>query len=234
MNKKKILIVDDEQEISNLIKLYLIKENFQVLIAESGQACIDMVRTDKPDLIILDILLPDMDGITVCQRLRRESNTPILFLSCKDDDSDKVLGLGIGGDDYITKPFSPNELIARVKSHLRRSDIFNSPTVKSRNLLRYPGFEIDLSSYTVYINDNPIYLPAKEFQLLALLAQNPNQLFNTDQLYDLIWQEDVIGDTRTVVVHISNLRKKIEADPMAPKYIQNLRGIGYKFNTNLL
>jgi len=229
VNNKKILIIDDEPEISQLIEKYLTRERFIVYTADTAGKALELLTLEKPDLIILDILLPDTDGIELCKRLREETMAPIIFISCKDDVSDKVLALGMGGDDYVTKPFSPKEIVARVKSHLRRSNISCQEEKKS-STLTFPGLIIDQSSYSVIVNDQHITLPAKEFQLLNILARNPNILFTTDQLFDMVWNEDHIGDLRTVVVHISNLRKKIENDPANPRYILTVRGVGYKFN----
>lgn len=226
-----ILIVDDEMEIRDLICRYLVKENYRVISADCGAAALDMVNEHQPNLIILDILLPDHDGIEICSRLRPQTSAPILFLSCKDADLDKILGLSVGGDDYITKPFSPGELVARVKAHLRRANHIEVEE-RPKKLLRFPGLEIDFDSYAVRVGNEYITLPAKEFELLAVMAQNPNRLYRTEQLYNLIWKENSIGDTRTVMVHISNLRKKIEKDPANPDYILTVRGIGYKFNVS--
>lgn len=228
MRKECILIVDDEPEISHLLFRYLDRENYKVIISDNGLKAVELVKSQNPDLIILDILLPDLDGLAVCQNIRNRTKSPILFLTCKDEDSDKVLGLGVGGDDYITKPFSPSEVVARVKAHLRRSNFFSSN--EKEHIIRYPGLQIDTSSYTVLLNENTLTLPAKEFQLLTILARNPNRLFSTEQLFDLVWKEDSCGDPRTVVVHLSNLRKKLELDPATPKYINTVRGVGYKFS----
>lgn len=227
MSGEKILVVDDEDEIRELITLYLIKNGFQVIVAESGQKAIELANTQKPDLIILDIFLPGLNGIEVCQILRKDNQVPILFLSCKSQDSDKIQGLTAGGDDYITKPFSFGELVARVKSHLRRSNLVNSVKEEKQSLITYPGLVIDLTGHVVLVNNSPVELPAKEFQLLALLAQNPNKVFSIDHLFHLLW--DSHGDSRTVMTHISNLRKKIEQDPPSPKYVRTIRNVGYKF-----
>lgn len=228
MRKEKILIIDDEPEISHLLYRYLSRENYEIIITDNGLKAMELVRAHDPDLILLDILLPGLDGLSVCQKIRHNTKAPILFLSCKDEDSDKVLGLGVGGDDYVTKPFSPSVVVARIKAHLRRNQFLKSQG--KDQFIRYPGLEIDTNSYTVLINGNPLSLPAKEFQLLTILARNPNRLFSTEQLFDLVWQEDNFGDSRTVVVHLSNLRKKLESDPQSPKYIVTVRGVGYKFS----
>lgn len=227
MSGEKILVVDDETEIRDLITLYLIKNGFQAITAENGLQAIDLAHTQKPDLIILDILLPGLDGIEVCQILRKNNHVPILFLSCKSQDADKIQGLTVGGDDYITKPFSFGELVARVKSHLRRSHLANPIRTEENSLITYPGLVINLISHEVLVNNCPVDLAAKEFQLLALLTQNPNKIFSIDHLFQLLW--DSHGDCRTVMTHMSNLRKKIEQDPSNPKYVRTIRNVGYKF-----
>lgn len=221
-----ILVVDDEPEIRDIINRYMTREFFEVITTDSSFKAIDIIEKSKPDLIILDILLPDLDGISLCQKIRSKTSSPILFLSCKDEEIDKVLGLEVGGDDYITKPFSPRELVARVKSHLRRNERLkgNNPS----SIISMDKFEINPNSYTVKFANNFIELPPKEFEILYLMAKNPNRIFSPEQLYDLIWSESNIGDTRTVAVHVSNLRKKIETDPSKPKYIVTVRGVGYK------
>lgn len=230
MAREKILVVDDEAEISELIRMYLVKEGFQVILTSTGEQAYEMASHESPDLIILDILLPGQDGIETCTQLRRLMDVPILFLSCKDQDLDKILGLSVGGDDYITKPFSPSVLVARVKAHLRRSHI-SSETKNKKQSLIYPGLEINLSSRSVLVNHSPVTLTAKEFNLLVFLAQNPNRVFYTSQIFEKIWDNySFEKDARTVMVHISNLRKKIEQDHTKPKYIITVRGVGYKFS----
>jgi DNA-binding response OmpR family regulator len=232
MRREKILIVDDELEIGELICLYLAKEGYQTLTAYDGYGAIDIVDKQKPDLIILDIQLPDLDGFEVCLELRKRTKAPILFLSCKSDDLDKILGLGVGGDDYITKPFSPGEMVARVKAHLRRSRMLFE-TVPAEHDLQYGELTIEPKSFTVSLRGEPVPLSAKEYQLLLLLAKNPDRVFSLDQLFTQVWESPSIGDPRTVMVHISNIRKKIENDPARPNYILTVRGGGYKFNGSL-
>ena len=229
MAGEKILIIDDEHDILRLLSLYLKDERYQVTTAESGRQALKLARQEKPDLIILDIFLPDMDGIEICQELRNYTNVPILFLSCKSDDIDKIVGLRVGGDDYITKPFSPGELIARVKAHLRRSRLLGAVN-KHNQVLKFPGLEIDIAGHEIRSDKSIIPVSAKEFQLLTILAKNPNRVFHQDHLFDLVWGAEDLGDTRTVAVHISNLRKKIEPNPARPRYILTVRGVGYKFN----
>lgn len=228
---EKILVVDDETEISELITLYLSKTGYNVITANTGYAALELVAAYNPDLIVLDIFLPDIDGLELCQEIRKKNDTPIIFLSCKSEETDKVLGLTVGGDDYITKPFSPGELIARIKAHLRRNRVLSIKREQKSEVLKYPGLVIDFSSHNVVAGDKTLLLSSKEFELLSLLARNPNIVFSSSQIYDYVWGVDNLGDTRTVMVHISNLRKKLEADNTIPKFIVTIKGVGYKFNS---
>jgi DNA-binding response OmpR family regulator len=229
----KILIVDDEIEINQLISLYLQKEGFKVSILEHGDQVISFVQAEKPDLIILDILLPGLDGIELCRELRKFTQIPILFVSCKTDDIDIILSLEVGGDDYITKPFSPGQLVARVKANLRRKLLTAKSLEQDQQKIIFTGLEINLSTYQVFLNGKEVSLSAKEFEILVILAQHPHRVFKIDDLYQRIWGSDSFGDTRTLIVHISNLRKKVESDIANPKYILTVRGVGYKFNHTL-
>ncbi|MCY9515860.1 response regulator transcription factor [Paenibacillus apiarius] len=233
MNDFKILIVDDELEITELISLYLRREGYHVFVADNGYTALQMVKEVAPDLIILDILLKSLDGIEVCKEIRKTSNVPILFVSCKSDDVDIIMGLTVGGDDYITKPFSPSQLVARVKAHLRRTSLSsrNYP-IPLQHKITFGALEIDLHSHNVIVEGKSVALSAKEFDLLAYLAQSPNKVFKLEQLYQHIWNTESFGDTRTLMVHISNLRKKIEPDPTQPRYIVTVRGVGYKFQAD--
>lgn len=228
MPAETILIVDDEAEIIELISLYLQKEGYNVVWTSNGQDALRMMEEHRPSLVILDILLPGMDGIEVCRQLRKTYNTPILFVSCKNEDMDIILGFSIGGDDYITKPFSPGQLVARVKAHLRRSQLMEQSKEESQQL-SFPGLEIDLLTRAVRVGGTQVTLSSKEFELLTHLAKSPNKVIPLEQLYRMTWGVDSNGDTRTLLVHISNLRKKIELNPAEPQYIQTVRGIGYKF-----
>ncbi len=222
-----ILIVDDDEDIREVISLYLEKQGYQVISAWDGNQAIKCALTDNPDLIILDMMLPGLDGIEVCQELRKNLATPIIFLSCKGAPLDKSMGLTAGGDDYMSKPFDALELMARVKAHLRRNRMLQG-SYTSGNILRFPGLTIDLTSYSVIVNEQLVDLSPKEFQLLALLAQKPNTVFSSDDLFQTLWGTESLGDHRTVMVHISNIRKKIEQNPGNPTFIQTVKGIGYK------
>ncbi|HHW44156.1 MAG TPA: response regulator transcription factor [Desulfotomaculum sp.] len=226
-----VLVVDDEEVVRELVRHCLAKDGFRVIAAGDAYSAFELVRTEKPDLIILDILLPGIDGIEFCRKLRQETDVPIIFLSSKSDSSDVILGLGVGGDDYIVKPFVPGEMVARVKAQLRRlKPRNNAGSPRELKKLKYPGLEIDLEGHAVLVNDAPVTLARKEFEILALLAKNPNRIFKSEQLLDLVWQSKDFADNRTLMVHISRLRKKIEKDPNNPAYILTVRGVGYKFN----
>ncbi|BBH19694.1 DNA-binding response regulator [Paenibacillus baekrokdamisoli] len=232
MSGSKILVVDDESDITELITLYMEREGFDVHSTDNGEDAIMLAGELQPDLIILDISLKSIDGFEVCKQIRTISNVPILFISCKSDDTDIIHGLTVGGDDYMTKPFSPSQLVARVKAHLRRQSVVMQSFAARENgeLLSFDGLVIDLPARTVQIRDKEVFLSTKEFELLVHLAKSPNRAFALDDLYTIIWGHDSMGDTRTLMVHISNLRKKIEPDPTNPMYIITVRGIGYKFN----
>lgn len=227
MDKQKILVVDDEPDIQVLTKAYLIGHGFQVLVASNGHEAINMAQGARPDLIILDILLPDINGFEVCNILREKLLImPIIFLSCCAEERDKILGLGLGADDYLTKPFSPAELVARVNANLRRVKTFSQV---DKNMIKFPGLEINSTAFTVKIFNKVVNLSTKEFEILYLLASHPNQVFTYEQIYNRIWGIDATGDTRTVSVHVSKLREKLERHPESPKYIQTVWGRGYKF-----
>ncbi len=231
VQKPRILVIDDEVEIANLIEKYLLREGYSVRVVYNGNTALEAAQEYEPHLIILDILLPDANGIDICIRLRQLTTAPLLFLSCKDEEADKVLGLTVGADDYVTKPFSPGELMARVKANLRRAQIGGQS--RSDELLRFDRLVINPISHTVSVDDVNLELTAKEFELLLFLVQHPNQVFSTEHLFHRLWGEHSLGDTRTVLVHISNLRKKIQPAPGYPEYIATVRGIGYKFRTQL-
>ncbi|MED4533011.1 response regulator transcription factor [Metabacillus fastidiosus] len=231
MGKERVLLIDDDINIQEIIKLYMEKEGFSLEVATDGYSALHVTEKFKPDIIILDVMLPGMDGFEVCRLLRQRTDVPILFLSAKEDDFDQVLGHRIGGDDYITKPFSPRLLVAKVMAHLRRSSQMDgSKYGNNQTVLQFPNLTIEKENCIVTVNGKPVALSAKEFLLLCLLAENPNRVFSVEHIFDSIWGEDSLGDYRTVMVHISNLRKKIELDPAKPIYILTVRGMGYKFS----
>ncbi|BAF58324.1 MAG: response regulator transcription factor [Pelotomaculum sp.] len=226
-----ILVVDDEEVVRELVRHCLVREGFKVITTADAYGAFDLIARLKPDLIILDILLPGLDGIEFCRKLRMKNEVPVIFLSAKGDSSDIILGLGVGGDDYIVKPFVPGELVARVKARLRRLKPGEETAAgREPKMLKYRGLEIDLEGHAVLVDGSAVALAPKEFEILALLAKNPNRVFKNEQLLDLIWQSKDFADNRTLMVHISRLRKKIEKDPNNPAYIQTVRGVGYKFS----
>lgn len=232
MSNPHILIIDDETEILEMITLFLERENYDVTCLQEGDQVVETVKLIHPELIIMDILLPDIDGVELCRQIRKFSDAPIVFISCKGEDMDKVIGLSAGGDDYITKPFSPMELVARVKAHLRRNQLISrNPQAQSPpQMMKFNELEINLMMQEVLKAGSRIALSAREFKLLTQLARHPGRIYTTDELYELVWGEDSFSDTRTIMVHISNLRKKLEFDPANPEYILTIRGAGYKFN----
>ncbi len=227
MNEK-ILVVEDEKEIANLIRDYLSASNYKVIIANDGEEALKLFNSESPQLAILDIMLPKKDGFEVCRTIRSKSNIPILMLSAKKEDTDKIIGLGLGADDYITKPFSPRELIARVQSQLRRFTELSTNQDK-KEVLTFNGLTIDVTAYTVSLNGEIIPFSVKEFEILHYLASNPNQALSREKIFDEIWGYNEFGDINTVTVHIRKIREKIETDPSRPKYIETVWGVGYKF-----
>jgi two-component system, OmpR family, alkaline phosphatase synthesis response regulator PhoP len=226
---KTIIIAEDEVDIRTLMMLYLERE-YRVIAYDNGEKALSGIIEVMPDLVILDILLPGLNGFQICEKVReRNILIPVLFLSAKREQSEKIRGLEIGADDYMTKPFDPGELMARVKAHLRRSNQLVESDRRSKQTIHWGDLLIDTEQYVVTVSGKPIHLSTKEIQLLILLASNPRRVFSTEQLYDLIWGEDQYGDLKTVSVHISTLRKKIEKNPSKPEYIITLRGFGYKF-----
>ncbi len=232
MAREKILVVDDEKEIQDLIKDCLLEEQFEVATADDSTQALEQLASDKPDLIILDVMLPDINGMELCLEIRKNCNVPILFLSCKSQEIDKVMALSVGGDDYITKPFFPNELIARVKAHLRRSRLTEQPSFEPK-VITFDDITVNIDSHEVFVDDEPVVLSAKEFEILEILISNPKRIYSMEQLFQMVWKMDGLdSDARSVMVYVSNLRKKIEKDPSNPKHIINIRGVGYKFNHN--
>ncbi len=224
--KKKVLVVDDEKTLVKALTFNLEKEGYEVAAAYDGEEALKQIESDNPDIVILDLMLPGLDGFEVCRRVRKNLDIPIIMLTAKGDDIDKILGLELGADDYITKPFNPRELIARVKAILRRSDS-QSSTLK--NLIKVQDLQIDLYQHKVRVKGSEIDLTSKEFALLNLLATHPGRVYSREQLLEQIWGYNYYGDARTVDVHIRHLREKLEADPSNPRYILTVWGTGYKF-----
>ncbi|MBQ7065158.1 MAG: response regulator transcription factor [Firmicutes bacterium] len=224
--KQRILVVDDDANIAELVSLYLIKEGFETEKAYNGREALQALQKFQPNLVILDVMMPEMDGYETCREIRRQSNTPVVFLTAKGETFDKVLGLELGADDYIVKPFDNKELVARVKAVLRRTE------AKETNLkkLVFPGLIINQSNYSVNYKDRDIEMPPKELELLFFLASHPNQVFTREQLLNQIWGYEYYGDTRTVDVHIKRIREKLDNDEHEePWTIKTVWGVGYKF-----
>ena len=230
VNKQKILIVDDDENIAELISLYLTKECFDTMMVHDGEEALVAFDTYQPNLMLLDLMLPGIDGYQVCREIRARSNTPIIILSAKGEVFDKVLGLEMGADDYIMKPFDSKEMVARVKAVLRRyqpGQKMESPVEDKSKRVEYPGISINLTNYSVIVDGQTVDMPPKELELLYFLAASPNQVFTREQLLDQIWGYEYIGDTRTVDVHIKRLREKIKDH--ATWGLATVWGIGYKF-----
>ncbi len=225
----KILIVEDEEAIAELEKDYLELSGFHVTICNDGEEGLREALTGNYNLLVLDLMLPGVDGFEICRQVRKEQNTPILMVSAKKDDIDKIRGLGLGADDYVTKPFSPSELVARVKAHLARYERLIGSSVQENEMIEIRGIRIDRTARRVYVNGEERQFTTKEFDLLTFLAQNPNRVFTKDELFRKIWDMDSVGEIATVTVHIKKIREKIEYDTSKPQYIETIWGVGYRF-----
>jgi DNA-binding response OmpR family regulator len=227
MANGKVLVVDDEPIVSEVVQRYLAREGYEVSVARDGEAALEQAREQAPDLVVLDLMLPKLDGLEVCRRLRAESSVAIIMLTAKGEEFDRILGLGLGADDYLVKPFSPGELVARVKAVLRRTAASAAPL--EGEALRFGDLRIIPRARKVELHGKPAELTAKEFDLLHFLAKNAGQVFTREQLLDNVWDYAYYGDTSTVTVHVRRLREKVEPDPMRPRYVKTVWGVGYKF-----
>ena len=226
----KILIIEDDLSIAELENDYLTMSGFECDIATDGNSGLEKAMSGDYALIIVDIMLPGRDGFSICKEIRAESDVPIIFLSAKSDEIDKVRGLGLGADDYMTKPFSPSELVARVKSHIARYEKLTAAANKAKpDVLTIGGLKIDKNAHRVYVDDNEVAMPVKEYELLLFLAENPNIVFNKERLFDRIWGMDAMGDVSTVTVHIQRIRDKIDKNRSGNKFIETVWGAGYRF-----
>ena len=226
----KILIVEDEVSIAELERDYLELSGFEVEIETDGVVGLERALKEDFNMYILDLMLPGVDGFEICRQIRETKNTPILMVSAKKDDIDKIRGLGLGADDYITKPFSPSELVARVKAHLARYErLIGSSTAPENDIIEIRGIRIDKTARRVWVNDEEKQFTTKEFDLLSFLAQNPNHVFTKEELFRQIWDMESIGAIATVTVHIKKIREKIELDTAKPQYIETIWGVGYRF-----
>jgi len=226
--KSNILVVDDDREIVDAIEIYLLQEDFNVFKAYDGEEALKMLKVNDIHLILLDIMMPKLDGIHAAMKIREYSSVPIIFLSAKSEDSDKILGLNIGADDYITKPFNPLELVARVKSNLRRYTTLGSIEVNDENVYTVGGLVINDDTKEVVVEGNSVKLTPIEYNILLLLVKNQGRVFSIDQIYENIWEEEAIGADNTVAVHIRHIREKIEINPKEPRYLKVVWGVGYK------
>lgn len=226
MKRKTILIVEDEAGIRKMTEMYLTEQGYNVITAKNGETALEVLESVTPQLILLDIEIPDIDGFTLCEEIRKTLTVPIIFLTVRRDTFDKVKSFEIGADDYVTKPFDFEELLARIKANIRR---YEMSLENDQEVLKFDGLEIHLDNYQCYLDGDLIELSAKEMELLIHLAKHPNQVWTHEQLYDQVWKFDATGNIETVKVHISYLRKKLEKNQKKPKYIQTVRGFGYRF-----
>ena len=225
----RILIIEDETSIAELEKDYLELSGFEVELEEQGNVGLERALNEDFDLLILDLMLPGMDGFEICRRFRQSKNTPIIMISAKKDDIDKIRGLGLGADDYMTKPFSPSELVARVKAHMDRYNRLIGSTTQKNDIIEIRGIKIDKTARRVWVNGEEKTFTTKEFDLLSFLAQNPNRVFTKEELFREIWDMESVGDIATVTVHIKKIREKIEYNNAKPQYIETIWGVGYRF-----
>ncbi len=225
----RILIIEDEEAIADLEKDYLELSDFEVTVKNRGDDGLREALAESYDLIILDLMLPGIDGFEICKKIRENKNVPILMVSAKKDDIDKIRGLGLGADDYMTKPFSPSELVARVKAHLAQYERLVGGARPENNIIEIRGLKIDKTARRVWVDGKEKQFTTKEFDLLSFLAENPNHVFSKDELFRKVWNMDSVGDIATVTVHIKKIREKVEYDTSNPQYIETIWGVGYRF-----
>jgi DNA-binding response OmpR family regulator len=225
----RVLVVDDEPVVTEVVERYLLRDGFEVVTAGNGDKALSLARTWAPDLVVLDIMLPGIDGLEVCRILRKEGSVPIVMLTARGEETDRIVGLELGADDYVVKPFSPRELVARIKAVLRRSTPEKNSEI-SGEALRFPNLSINPRTREVEANGHQVALTAKEFDLLYYLASHSGQVFTREQLMNDVWDYTFAGDASTVTVHVRRLREKIEADPMKPRWVKTVWGVGYKFD----
>ena len=227
--EKRILIIEDEESIADLEKDYLELSNFEVAVVNDGKTGLDKALNEDYDLIVLDLMLPEVDGFEICRQVRKSKNTPIIMVSAKKDDIDKIRGLGLGADDYMTKPFSPSELVARVKAHLARYERLIGSSAEENDVIEIRGLKIDRTARRVWVNGSEKSFTTKEFDLLTFLAGHPNHVYTKEELFREIWDMESVGDIATVTVHIKKIREKVEYDTSHPQYIETIWGVGYRF-----
>ncbi|OMF61902.1 response regulator transcription factor [Paenibacillus sp. FSL R5-0623] len=229
MQNIRVLIADDDKEIRDLIRKYLEREMYTVDTAADGEQALQLFQQHKYNMVILDLMMPQMDGMEACRRIRSISNVPIMMVTAKDHETDKIIGLGIGADDYITKPFSIHELVARIKALMRRFMVLGTEVPDHSEVIRFKGLMMNLKTYTVDVQGKETDLTGKETELLKFMMSNPGQVFTKAQLFRNVWDNGYLDDDNTVMVHIRKLRMKIESDPSNPQFIKTVWGIGYKF-----
>ena len=225
-----ILIVEDEQDIRELLEIHLAKEGYAIFTAEDGEQAIDIFQNRDIDIALLDVMIPKIDGFKVLKKIRETSEIPVIFITAREEESDKILGLGLGADDYVIKPFSPIEIIARVNAQLRRYYKYSNKTHKTEIIIG--ELMLDKESCTIYKNSTEVALNPKEYRLLQFILENPGKVYTKKQLYEIVWENPYYGDSNTIMVHISHIREKIEDDPKNPNYLKTIRGIGYKMEKN--
>lgn len=228
MQRASILVVDDDKEIADLVEIHLVSDGYRVFKANNAKDGLEIFEREELQLLILDIMMPGMDGLEMCEVVRKTSNVPIIMLSAKSTDLDKIVGLGNGADDYVVKPFNPLELMARVKSQLRRYTTFNTPKKEMKNEIAVTNLRIDLENRIAYAYDKQVKLTPIEFKMLTLLASNPGKVFSTDEIFEKVWNEKIYEANNTVMVHIRRLREKIELNPRNAQLIKTVWGVGYK------
>ncbi len=226
---KKILVVDDEKSIVDILKLNLQNEGYTVFEAYDGEEALTQAASVSPDLILLDVMLPKLDGFSVCKKIRETSSVPILMITAREEEVDKVLGLELGADDYVTKPFSVRELLARIKANMRRSEVEANPPAEDNDIVDVGCFRLDSNRYELYKNGNLIDLTVREFELIKFLSAQPNKIYSRKSLLEYVWDYEYYGDVRTVDVTVRRVREKIEDDPSQPRHIMTKRGVGYYF-----
>ncbi len=226
--KQKILLIEDDTEISDMLKNFLMTENFEVITAYDGESACEQFYADAYSLVLLDLMIPKKSGMEVMKVIRQNSTVPIIILSAKDTDSDKTLGLSLGADDYVTKPFSVTEVLARIKANIRRNTQYAASVEKEESVITKGALTINFNNYSICKNGKNIELTAKEFEILKLLMKNPKKVYTKEQIYALVWNDVYVGDENAVNVHISRLRNKIEDNPRNPQYVVTVWGIGYK------
>ncbi len=225
MTEGKVLVVEDEPMVAEVVERYLRRDGYDVEIVHDGKAALEEFQTFAPDLVVLDLMLPKIDGREVCRRIRERAETPVIMLTARGEEIDKLVGLELGADDYMTKPFSPRELVARVKAVLRRA----GKQDHDNDVLRFDDLEMSGTARTVENKNGPVQLTAREFDLLYFLASNPGHVFSRPQLMDAVWDYEFVGDASTVTVHMRRLRSKVELDPSRPRHLKTVWGVGYKF-----